>query len=433
MPTLRALGFEEIIVESKEGLRYSLHWMSLQTSELISKLDSGLDSREWCVQFIHQQLISPQLDTDHVRALSNSTLRSICRAWAQHTSGLRRPLSSRPPVFESFRQAAIERVAEELREVSETIRQFGIKESFAAEIALPSLSLSQAAITSAASQVSQISKMVDALGALPQLPSLAQSIPNLAFRELQATLSNTALLTAKALLDAPLFREEMVSALSLGTLWNDQMLREIREITRLSESTWWKQSALQGLDRVIQDAVWASQAFGKFYDDVIATSSLAMPPVLPTRDIIIPPMTTTMMLGSVQAIGLGRRRDQYNREVADDELSHMEERIAKCLSKVHPRLAQMWRGSWETLRSGSSDCLRQAAHSARETFSQLLHELAPDAAFSAEDVKAHGHNGRATRKMRIARILGMEAGSSRVEYIDKTAGLGSSLTLVANS
>jgi hypothetical protein len=134
-----------------------------------------------------------------------------------------------------------------------------------------------------------------------------------------------------------------------------------------------------------------------------------------------------MMLGSVQAIGLGRRRDQYTREVADNERSYLEERIAKSLSKVHPRLAQMWHGSWETLRSGSSDCLRQAAHSAREALIQLLHEIAPDAAFSAEEIRAHGHKGNVTRKMRIARILGTEAGSSRVEYIDKTAALGSSL------
>lgn len=78
--------------------------------------------------------------------------------------------------------------------------------------------------------------------------------------------------------------------------------------------------------------------------------------------------------------------------------------IEELLEQFAPRLAPKWRGAWETLNGNGSDRYCQAAHSAREVLTQLLHIGAPDEAFSAEETR-EAPGKRPTRKMRFRRMM----------------------------
>jgi len=68
-------------------------------------------------------------------------------------------------------------------------------------------------------------------------------------------------------------------------------------------------------------------------------------------------------------------------------------------------LQNLWSGAWSVLSSDSPDRLRQAAHSGRELLIQTLEALAPDSIFSRDELERDGHNGRATHRMRVSRII----------------------------
>lgn len=78
--------------------------------------------------------------------------------------------------------------------------------------------------------------------------------------------------------------------------------------------------------------------------------------------------------------------------------------IEDLLAQFAPRLAPKWRGAWETLNGEGGDRYCQAAHSAREVLTQLLHIGAPDEAFSAEETR-EAPGKKPTRKMRFRRMM----------------------------
>lgn len=72
----------------------------------------------------------------------------------------------------------------------------------------------------------------------------------------------------------------------------------------------------------------------------------------------------------------------------------------------------MWKGSWMVLDGNSPDRIRQSAHSGRELIIQMLDTLAPDSAFSSEEIAMNGYQNRVTRKMRINKIMGNNSRSA---------------------
>lgn len=85
-----------------------------------------------------------------------------------------------------------------------------------------------------------------------------------------------------------------------------------------------------------------------------------------------------------------------------------------------PNCLTMWQGSWAVLDGSSPDRIRQSAHSARELLMQMLVELAPDTAFSSQEIEQHGYDGKVTRRMRVKKILGSESNST-VAWADAVA------------
>jgi hypothetical protein len=51
---------------------------------------------------------------------------------------------------------------------------------------------------------------------------------------------------------------------------------------------------------------------------------------------------------------------------------------------------------------------------------QMLVELAPDTAFSSQEIEQHGYDGKVTRRMRVKKILGSESNST-VAWADAVA------------
>ena len=79
-------------------------------------------------------------------------------------------------------------------------------------------------------------------------------------------------------------------------------------------------------------------------------------------------------------------------------------RLDMSLSQMGDRLVQARRGAWIAVRSNNPDKVRQAAHSMRELLREVLRQLAPDGAFSEEQIREEGHEGKVTRRMRVGHI-----------------------------
>ena len=89
---------------------------------------------------------------------------------------------------------------------------------------------------------------------------------------------------------------------------------------------------------------------------------------------------------------------------SDDAIDSRNVALRAALLPLPERFIVMWDGSWVALDSGAPDHLRQAMHSARELLNQVLTHVAPDSAFSEEELAQRGSNGRPTRKMRIRKV-----------------------------
>ena len=90
-----------------------------------------------------------------------------------------------------------------------------------------------------------------------------------------------------------------------------------------------------------------------------------------------------------------------------------DEDLDPLLAEVDPVFVEMRQGSWQVLRAGGLDRLRQAAVSQREMLSQLLRRLAPDTALP-EDAR-----GKPSIKAR-ARII-LDGSRSGADFVDAVA------------
>jgi DNA-binding MarR family transcriptional regulator len=123
-------------------------------------------------------------------------------------------------------------------------------------------------------------------------------------------------------------------------------------------------------------------------------------------EIVVPTQVTSAYVDSVKNLILDAEdKDSNTNIVIFDRDSLKDSDIYYILSTLGPKFTKMWNGAWETLYSSSSDSIRQAAHSGRELFNQILHELAPDVDFTKADFEKNSEKNRPTRKMRIHKII----------------------------
>jgi hypothetical protein len=92
--------------------------------------------------------------------------------------------------------------------------------------------------------------------------------------------------------------------------------------------------------------------------------------------------------------------------------------LARQLRDISPRLAELRDGAWAAVVSVDPASAWSSAHLARELVSQVLHELAPDAVFTAGERAAH--DGRVTRVMRVQRIVAADSPTAAA-WIETTA------------
>ncbi len=138
-------------------------------------------------------------------------------------------------------------------------------------------------------------------------------------------------------------------------------------------------------------------------------------------DVALPTWTTATLV-SVATDTLRGGRDgsraastQHSNIALGEQAASIEDR----LGSAHPRFVAMWRGAWFALDSSNPDRVRQAAHSGRELWMQILAHYAPDDAFTPEENKQHGNGGDITRKMRVKKILGSKSATDWVEAMTK--------------
>ena len=87
-------------------------------------------------------------------------------------------------------------------------------------------------------------------------------------------------------------------------------------------------------------------------------------------------------------------------------MSPLDDELWAGLSTLGIDFQEMYEGAWEAFLSAGADAHRQSAHSARELIDWTLRTLAPDSVFSPEKIRAFGHSGHPTRRMRARYILG---------------------------
>lgn len=192
-------------------------------------------------------------------------------------------------------------------------------------------------------------------------------------------------------------------------------ISELRQMSRPLERI------IPGIETIAESyKVYAREGLEHFEQ---ASSTLARAAVW---DVAIPTWTTGNFISTVKRAAIGKekhtRRTEKTLRVGIG-LNDLEAQIVSVLRSVHPRFVDMWVGAWEVLESNSSDSVRQSAHSARELWMQLLAHLAPDSAFTADEIRKDGHLGRPTRRMRVRKIIKSRSATDLVE----------STTLAANA
>jgi len=159
--------------------------------------------------------------------------------------------------------------------------------------------------------------------------------------------------------------------------------------------------------------VYARQALKHFEEAPLILAKAAV------WDVAIPTWTTANFISTVRQAAIKQGRvTEKNEALPRIGLGEQEAQIRSLLFSVHPKFVDMWDGAWIVLKSHSPDSVRQSAHSARELLMQLLAHLAPDRAFTPEEIGKNGHEGRPTRKMRVRKILGSK---SATEWVEATA------------
>jgi DNA-binding MarR family transcriptional regulator len=203
-------------------------------------------------------------------------------------------------------------------------------------------------------------------------------------------------------------------------------------------------------DLLVRPTLDVTDAYEAYYTERLGNLGLqaAQPPLDVERfgvDLVLPTTTTSLAVRSTHNLAIGSFLDEDGYAVQSvDGMEGIgsskppksttpttsvgvtwEARSAvfvPVFEKLGPIYVQRWRGAWVTLHSDSPDRIGQAAHSARELISLLLHEFAPDEGFSQEEIRQYGDKGKITRRMRVRRILNIDHDNT-VSWFDHLVGL----------
>ena len=392
---------------------------------VISKIDSKLAPREYCVQVLHAVLQAPpERDAETLQVLPDAVLQRLVRAFAASRPGLNEPLPPHRQVFASFKRAVRTYLHEEeqrLRQAFEDLRvsldgaMTPIKQQLASTV-LPSVTADLTRFNL------DLITTLQGLASPPlRLPEFQPIVPSAVFSSLSRSITGM-VDTIAGLPTSPVAdMARYVAALQQSTYWAEQSRGYLADIACVAASG----SLSAQLASLFTSASDMSLKFGAYFDDVRAAVAIRPGTRLALEtDIVAPSRTSAIALGTVKVIGhrVGGGEEEVPSPQVRTGPDHLHSHIDTYLSRVQPRLISLWHGAWQALLSHNPDRLRQAAHSGREVLSQILHELAPDSAFSPDELKGC-KDGRPSRKMRVARVFGTNTDSSKVALIESQARL----------
>ncbi len=423
--------------------QFLLIWMSAGTFDFLLDLSEDLEDREYCARFIHHQLIEPKLDIETVRSLPDKTLVKIARTWARDDKGLGQALPRNGRVFSTFKAALINYKSRQSERASQTIRSISSSFDDVARSAMRSYSAlsgvsrqwrgiehlrSSTEFARALnqirppSQVYQLAAHLEGLNLSAAYVSLDKSLALGAFSSINKTLSEI----SRAISTMPVFSlpmRDLLASIEVGKLWTDQVNANLSLLIKEINSN--AAIASANVPALLNNAFRASDAFSKYYDDVLLATQASTDATLTRASLILPPLTTAVTLGTVYKVGF-RGSDLSDSKAIDEGIAAAQTEgtydIEFYLSQVDPRFVAKWNGCIMTMQSDNPDKISQVAHAGRELLSQLLHTLAPDDRFSPEEFKLHKVEGsKPTRKMRVAKYLGVKADAKLVVLVEAQA------------
>ena len=186
-----------------------------------------------------------------------------------------------------------------------------------------------------------------------------------------------------------------------------------------------EQSALANLAKntsTIDRLAWAwprlsevTRSFGRLFEE--QSSTWLTQPSLPleraqSESMVLPTATVTRYTESLRWLDEAES-DTPTRPLHTPTDDLGDEGLDSLLARINPEFVKMRQGSWQTLRAGGLDRLRQAAVSQREMLSQLLCRLVPDTALP------EGARSSPSIKTRAKIILG--GSRSGADFVDAVA------------
>lgn len=432
-------------LDTGEFGQFVLRWMSVGSYEFLLGLSEALEDREYCVQFIHHQLIEPSLTIETVRKLPDKALIKIARKWSKDDTGLGQTLPRNGRVFSTFKAALIsyknrqaEMISQPVRSVSSSLDNIA-KSALRSYSAVSSLSnqwrsldyihsiaeqVQVLAQVRPPAQVFELATYMRGLNLSAAFHGLDKSLALSAFSSINGTLSEIRRTISTASLTFASTRD-LFASVELGKLWTDQATANLSLIIKGINVN----AAITSPDvpALLNAAFTASNAFSRYYDEFLAAIHIPSN-AEPTRtSIVLPPLTTAVTLGTVYKAGF-RDGDLVAQEAIDEGILAAQDENADniefYLSQVDSRFVDKWRGCMMTMRSNNPDKITQASHGGRELLTQLLHTLAPDELFSPEELKIQKDGrSRPTRKMRVAKYLGVKKDSNIAELVEAQANV----------
>lgn len=266
---------------------------------------------------------------------------------------------------------------------------------------------------------SSVFEGVHALAALavPRVPGVldvftkdASSLVKSFAPAIEATLGTQKLQLAYSELLAPPLLARFTADLTMPT---SKLLTDLTAMSALSDTFFALRSFTTPLLSHVAEAATAHHSYVR---DSFAHFAAASQPDWLTRSLTLPTFTAERFVGGARHLLEDEDDPILSGPLWDVPPEERVRPVEASLAELGPRFTAMWRGAWHALGGDGPDASRQAAHSGREVLSQVLAALAPDDAFTAEEIAAGGGDGRVTRAMRVMRIA-RKAGGQLGDWI----------------
>jgi hypothetical protein len=327
------------------------------------------------------------------------------------------------PVFERFKRVFLSSADAQAAQMARTAQRIAASVTaqltpFAAQLAAIEIPSPPPGLDALAlNHVSVITPLLSGVSAILAGYQLPSALMQDAARDLLDSIVQGAALT-RQLNAVTKLSADLASTLRVRDAWINESLSQVASIARVMET---HQGVLDQIREVISAGLSVPPALATLQRDILAQAQAAnsLSETLRT-DLIVPAQATSLLLGTIHHTSAREAGTSVRSEtIRPSERQVRGARLAIQLGTLSLHFAAQWEGAWLSLGSDNPDRLRQAAHSGREVLRQVLEHLAPDHTFTQQEIREDGHNGQVTRKMRLARILGVRLGSSQVAFIEQ--------------